>query len=90
MVNRLTPGTWSRPSATYAVNALAVIDRVSAGIHPSDQARDLQMRDAANRLVDLDEVGDEPLKPCSLGQLKDRREARARHEFGSSNTALTS
>ena len=48
------------------------------------------MRVAATRLVDLDEVGDEPLKPRSLGQLKDRREARARHEFGSSNTALTS
>jgi len=59
---------------------LAVIDRNSAGIHPSDQARDLQMRVAATRLVDLDEVGDEPLKPRSLGQLKDRREARARHE----------
>ncbi len=38
------------------------------------------MRVAATRLVDLDEVGDEPLKPRSLGQLKDRREARARHE----------
>jgi len=57
-----------------------VLDRVRAGDHPGDQARDLQLGVAAPRLVDPDVIGDELLKPGPLGQLQHGRQPGARHE----------
>ena len=63
-----------------------VLDRVRAGDHPRDQARDLQVRIDATSLDRVDVLLDEPV------QARPRTGARPAHDtrFGSSNTAVTS
>ncbi len=76
--NRRGPAsTPSRPrrrsrssTARSSPKQVHVIDRVGAGDHPRDQARDLHLGVAAPGPVDFDEIGDEPMQPGPFGQLQ--------------------
>jgi hypothetical protein len=57
-----------------------VIDRVSAGDHPRDQRRDLQVSIPSTTLVDPNVLGHKILQARAFGKSQDRRETRARHQ----------
>ncbi len=57
-----------------------VIDRVSAGDHSRDQARDIQVRVDAFGLADPHVFGDQLSEPGPLGQPQHRRQTGARLE----------
>ena len=74
--------TGEQPAHRAVPQQRHVLDRVGAGDHARDQRRDLQSGVPAAGLPDPHVLSDQRLQPGPLRELKDRREASARHEVG--------
>jgi len=58
------------------------LDRVRTGDHPRDQRQQLPQRVLATGTIDADVLLDHVVQPGPFGELKHRRQTRARHEVG--------